>query len=102
MFRRSTGFQARYHNLTLMVVLDFDQWKVLIQGPGVLIEGGREFDSSAAEMQAQHIAEVYVREEKLDSRPPVPHLKWTPLDPLACLSWQPQAEPAGAEKLPSW
>ncbi len=101
MFRQSAGFQARYYHLTLMVFLDFDQWKVLIQGPGVLIEGGRELDRRAAEMQAQYIAEAYIRDAKLDALPPESQLTWTPLDPHACLSWLPQAETAGAEKR-SW
>ncbi len=102
MLRLSTGFQARYHYLRLMVVLDFDQWKILIQGPGVLIDGGREFDRGAAEMRAQQIAEAYLRDEKLEARPLESDLKWAPLDPRACLEWQPQAASVGAGKLSSW
>lgn len=60
----SAGFKAQYHHLTLMVVLDFDQWKILMQGPGVLVDGGREHDRTSAEAKAREIAELYLREER--------------------------------------
>ena len=43
MFRTVTGFKAQYHYLTLLVASDFDEWRIILHGPGVCIQGGRQF-----------------------------------------------------------
>jgi len=75
-----------------MVVLDFDQWRILLQGPGVIIDGGRLADKGAAKEQACRIAGQYVSREE-DAALPVPAaVEWTPLAPRALLFWQAQGQ----------
>ena len=88
MFRASAGYKAQYHYLTLMVVLDFDQWKILMQGPGLVIDGGRAYDCQEAESRASEIAQQYIHEEKCEPLPHLSRLEWTPLDPHACMTWR--------------
>ena len=89
MFRESPGFKAQYHYVTMIVSLDFDQWKILLQGPGVVIDGGRQSDTTTAKQEASRIAERYIREEKHEALPTLRKVEWTAIDPHSCLSWQP-------------
>ncbi len=56
MFRPSPGFTAQYHGMTLLVVLDFDQWRIFLQGPGIIIDGGCQNDKADAKEEACRIA----------------------------------------------
>ena len=33
MFRSMSGFKAHYHYLTLLVISEFNEWRVLVYGP---------------------------------------------------------------------
>jgi hypothetical protein len=58
MFRASSGFKAQYHYMTLIVALDFDQWRIFLQGPGVIIDGGRQPDNTAAKEEASVVRQT--------------------------------------------
>lgn len=89
MFRDSAGFKAQYHGLTLVVAMDFHQWKILVRAPGVVIEGGYQPEKSAAERHACLIAENYVRQQKHQAFPSQMRLEWTPIEPGSWLTWRP-------------
>ena len=55
MFRSLSGYKSNYHYLKLLVVSDFDEWKVLVEGPGVTIQGSRQFTPAKAQDHAVSI-----------------------------------------------
>jgi len=88
MFRPANGFKARYHDLSLVVAADFDEWKVVVQGPGVCIVGARQFSEAKAKAHASACASDYLREfrQETDSIEP---LEWEPLASGEWLNWRP-------------
>ncbi|HYW45591.1 MAG TPA: hypothetical protein VE959_22195 [Bryobacteraceae bacterium] len=88
MFRASIGFTAQYQDLTLTVAPDFDEWRILLQGPGVVINGGRQFAEGKAKDYARNIADCYIREERHQEPAPVAELQWTPMEPRAWLNYR--------------
>ncbi len=87
MFRKASGFKAQYGPLTLMVASDFDEWRILLQRPGVLIQSGRQFSEPKAKEQALTVAASYLNE----GGEPAPEceVEWTPLEPGEWLNWNP-------------
>lgn len=88
MFRPLTGFKAEYHYLTLRVVADFDEWKVVLQGPGVCIHGSRQFGEAKAKEHARACAAEYIHREKREDLPVLEQLEWEPLAPGEWLTWR--------------
>jgi hypothetical protein len=79
LFRSFSGFKAQCGYLTLVVVAEFNEWKVLVHGPGVAIMGARQFDQAKAKAHAEAIAESYLREfRKQDVS--AAGLVWVPTD----------------------
>ena len=87
MFRALNGLKAPYHSLTLLVASDFDEYRVLIQGPGVLIQGTRQFSEAKAKEHARAIAADYLSTEKKENLPLL-EPEWTPLAPGEFLNWR--------------
>ena len=46
MFRSMSGFKAQYHYLTLLVISEFNDWRVLLYGPSMTIHGSRQFSEA--------------------------------------------------------
>lgn len=86
MFRALNGLKAPYHSLTLLVASDFDEYRVLIQGPGVMISGSRQFSEAKAKEHARAIAADYLNSQKEDL--PLLEPEWTPLAPGEFLNWR--------------
>jgi len=89
MFRPLKGSKARYHYLTLLVACDFDECKVMLLGPGVTIQGARQFNEAKAREHALAIAKSYVHEEKKEDLPAVEEVDWEPFEPGEWLNWRP-------------
>ena len=89
MFRPATGFKANYHYLTLMVASDFDEWRVLLSGPGVFIQGCRQFTEAKAKEHARVAAVSYVHEIKHEDLPQIENLEWQPFTHGEFLNWRP-------------
>lgn len=89
MFRSANGFRAQYQSLNLVVAGDFDEWRILLHAPDVIINGGRQFTEVKAKEQAVRIAESYVREEKGEDPPATSEIEWTPLGKGGWLNWRP-------------
>jgi hypothetical protein len=89
MFRVASGFKTKYHYLTLLVASDFDEWKVVVHGPGICIHGGRQFNEAKAKEHARVCAADYVHKEKQDDLPVLEQVDWQPLTPGEWLNWRP-------------
>jgi len=89
MFRSATGFKAQYHYLTLLVASDFDEWRIVLTGPGFTIHGHRQFNEAKAKQHALAIAENYFQQEKREDLPVLPQVDWTPLQAGEWLNWRP-------------
>jgi hypothetical protein len=63
MFSSFSGFKTHYGDLTLLVISEFNEWKVLAYKAGVIIQGGRQFTADKAKELAVTIAENYLREQ---------------------------------------
>ena len=87
MFRSFSGYKAQYDGLTLVVVAEFNEWKVLVHGPGVAILGARQFDGSKAKDHAAAIAEAYVRQRRGQEPPSIAELAWMPTEHDDWLVW---------------
>ena len=88
MFRSLSGYKSEYHYLKLLVVSDFDEWKVLVEGPEVTIQGARQFTPAKAQDHAVSIAKAYIHEEKHEDLPPIEAVDWSPTDTDNWLKWQ--------------
>jgi hypothetical protein len=89
MFRQAAGFKAQYQSLTLLVAADFDEWRILLQGPGVVVHGMRQFNEAKAKEHARLMADSYLVEQRHESPDPVTDLEWKPLDAGEWLNWRP-------------
>ncbi|MFB3828556.1 MAG: hypothetical protein ACE15B_17440 [Bryobacteraceae bacterium] len=89
MFRAANGFKAAYKDLTLVVAADFDEWKVMLQGPGVCIHGARQFTEAKAKAHAIACAADYVHQIRNDDTPVPENLEWEPLTKGEWLNWRP-------------
>jgi hypothetical protein len=87
MWRSLSGFKAQYHDLILLTVPEFDEWKTLVHSPSVTIHGNRQFSEAKAKAHAIEIAHKYlteVRHEPADS----PEVQWLPTDHDDWLIWR--------------
>ena len=87
MFRSFSGAKSQLANLTLLVVSEFDQWSVLVYGPGVTIHGNRQFAEIKAKEHALTLARQYLRERKHTEEEP-PSTDWVPTSEEDWLAWR--------------
>ena len=78
MLRSMSGFRAPYHYLTLLVVSEFNEWRVLLHGQGATIQGNRHFSEAKAKEHAIALARHYVHEHKHEELPVLEDVKWEP------------------------
>ena len=89
MFREAEAYTARCDDLTLVVAADFDEWRIFLQGPDVIIHGGRQFTGDKAKAQALRIAGSYLQEAKGDLAIVPEQVEWAPLHERSWLNWRP-------------
>lgn len=89
MFRALKGYKAQYHYLTLLVACDFDECKVMVLGPGLVIQGARQFNEQKAREHALAVAKSYIHEEKKEELPMIETVDWQPFQPGEWLNWRP-------------
>lgn len=87
MFNSFSGFKTQCEGLTLLVVSEFNEWKVLAYAPGITIHGTRQFSEAKAKDHAAALAASYVR-ERLQSDAPVAPLTWEPTSKQDWLVWR--------------
>ncbi|MFB3776498.1 MAG: hypothetical protein ACE141_02775 [Bryobacteraceae bacterium] len=88
MFRSLSGFKATYKDLRLMVVSEFDEWRVAVFSPHVVLQGQRQFTAPKAKDHALMLAKTYltdIRHETLgDEKDP----DWEATGPEDWLLWK--------------
>ncbi len=86
MFRSMSGFKAQYHYLTLLVISEFSDWRVLLYGPGATIHGVHQFSEAKAKEHAMAVARAYIHDRKQEELPDV-ELTWVPAASDDWLVW---------------
>ena len=89
MFRQLSGFKAQYHYLTLVIAGDFDEWRVLVMGPGFTLQGQRQFGEARAKAHARLAAASYIHDHKHEELPVIEEPAWTPLGPGEYMDFRP-------------
>jgi hypothetical protein len=62
MFRSLSGYKTEYQDLTLLVVSELNEWKVLVHGPHTIIHGTRQFSEAKAKEHAIAVARSFVHD----------------------------------------
>ena len=88
MFQSLSGFKAQYHYLTLLVVPEFNEWKILLHGPDATIHVPRQFNEAKAKENALAAARNYIHDEKHSDLPAIPEVEWAPTAPGEWLLWR--------------
>jgi hypothetical protein len=87
MFRSMAGFKTQYHYLTLMVISEFNEWRVLLHSPTTAIHGTRQFSDAKAKEHAVAIAQKYIHEYKQEELPVLTDIEWVPTSQDDWLVW---------------
>jgi hypothetical protein len=87
MFVSRTGSKAQYHYLTLLVVSEFNEWRVLLRGGDVTVHGARQFSEAKAKEHALTLARTYIHEYKQEALPALPEVEWIPTSHDDWLVW---------------
>lgn len=88
MFRSLKGFKAQYHDVTVFVAADFDEYRVLLQAPGTIVQGRRQFNETQAKEHARSLAFSYIK-EKQGAEADAEDLTWVPFSQSEWLAWNP-------------
>ncbi len=85
--RTLSGFKAQYGDLTLVVVSEFDEWRVIVHAPGVILQGQRQYKELKAKEHALTMVQNYVTEIKGEAAQALPELAWVPTETHDWLVW---------------
>ena len=89
MFRALTGFKAQCDDdVVMLVAADFDEYRVLLQAHGAIVQGRRQFTEAKAKEHACAMAASYLK-EKCGDKPFPASLEWAPFGSGDWLSWNP-------------
>ena len=88
MFRTMSGFKAQYHYLTLVVISEFNEWKVALHTPTMMIQGTHQFSEVKAKEHAVAIARSYIHELKHEELPVLEQADWVPTASEDWLIWR--------------
>lgn len=88
MFRSMSGSKAQYHYLTMFVISEFNEWRVLLYGPDGVIQGTRQFSEENARRHAVEVAHSYIHDQKHDDLPEPPETAWAPCNSDNWLVWR--------------
>jgi hypothetical protein len=83
-----SGSKAQYHYLTLLVISEFNEWRVLLHGPDTIIHGTRQFNEENARRHALAVAHSYIYEQRREDLPQPSEPAWTPVDDGDWLVWR--------------
>jgi hypothetical protein len=87
MFRSLSGYKAEYHDLTLLVVSEFNEWKVLLHGPNTIIHGTRQFSEGKAKEHAAAVARSFLHDRQHADLPAADEPAWQPATADDWLVW---------------
>jgi hypothetical protein len=84
-----SGHKAQYHYLTLMVVSEFNEWKVVLLAPTGMIQGKHQFSEDKAKEHAVAVARAYIHDHKHDGLPQLAETEWVATGSDDWLIWRP-------------
>ena len=93
MFRTMSGFKGQYHYLTVRVIAEFNEWRVMLQGPNGVVLGTRQFSEAKAKEHALDVARHFIHEYKHEDLPVLPSIDWTPSNSLVFRKRYPFSSP---------
>ena len=70
---------AEYHDMTLLVVSEFNEWKVLLYGAHTIVNGTRQFTEVKAKEHAMALTRSYFLDRKHEQLPDGAELAWLPV-----------------------
>jgi hypothetical protein len=73
-----SGFKGQYQYLTLLVIQEFNEWRVLVEGNGTTIQGTRQFSEEKAKEHAMAVARAYIHDRRQEALPEVTDITWAP------------------------
>lgn len=85
--RTLSGFKAQWGYLTLVVVSEFDEWRVIVHAPGVILQGQRQYKELKAKEHAVEMAQNFVVDIKGEALPVSQELTWVPTTTHDWLVW---------------
>jgi hypothetical protein len=88
MFRPLSGFKAQYQDLTLMVVSEFDEWRVIVHSPNLVLQGSRQYNAAKAKDHASALVKAYLTDVRHTSPPEAQELDWQPTNPEDWMVWK--------------
>ena len=88
MFRALTGFKAQCEDLSLVVVSEFDEWRVIVHGPGIVLQGSRQYAQAKAKDHAVMLVRTYRHEIKGKDPQDMPEIDWQPTSEQDWLVWK--------------
>jgi hypothetical protein len=81
MLRSLSGSKARYHYLSLVVVSEFDEWRVVVHAPEVIVQGQRQYKEAKAKEHALALAKQFIHEVRQENLPELAEVEWAPTGP---------------------
>ena len=88
MFRPLTGFKAHYQDLTIMVVSEFDEWRVIVHSPNLVLQGQRQYNAAKAKDHASALVKAYLNDVKHEALADGQEPDWQPTGPEDWLVWK--------------
>jgi hypothetical protein len=88
MLSHYSGFKSEYGGLTVLVVAEFNEWKVLAYAPGVTIHGTRQFTEATAKAHAISMAQAFLREQRQQDIAALGDVNWEPTGDQDWLMWR--------------
>lgn len=87
MFRSMSGYKAQYQDLTLLVISEFNEWRVMLHAPAATIQGTRQFSEAKAKEHALAVAQSYIRERRHEEISTTAEVAWSPTASDDWLVW---------------
>jgi hypothetical protein len=87
MLRALSGFKANYGDLILLAVSEFDEWRVIVRSPDVVMQGQRQYKEGKAKEHAIALAQAYLREIRQQDLP-ASEPEWQPTGEQDWLVWK--------------
>ncbi len=85
--RPLAGYKARCGDFTMMVVSEFDEWRVIVHAPGVLLQGQRQYRDNKAKEHAVMLVKNFLTDVQGEASAEVPEPEWVPTTTNDWLVW---------------
>lgn len=82
-----SGSKAQYAGFTLVVVSEFNEWRVLAYAPEITLHGTRQFSEVKAKEHARFLVDLFLREQRREE-PPGGEIVWEPTSSHDWMVWR--------------